>query len=170
MMHIRDATATDAALISRLIASSWRGAYQDLLDSVYLARLPEAFWLPSMRAWLESGRMYGYIAQVDGQDVGCVIYGRGRDEDHAEWGEIVSLYILPEAMGHGVGSALLHAAMDALHADGYKQVYLWAIAEYAHGLRFYQRRGFRATGEHLPYKIGSASVTDVRLIHETRTV
>lgn len=98
MAELRQADTADALLISRIIANSWRGAYQELLDPVYLARLPEETWLASMRAWLDSGRMYGFIAMADGFPVGCVVYGRARDEAHGDWGEIVSLYVLPEAM------------------------------------------------------------------------
>ncbi|MBE5810259.1 MAG: GNAT family N-acetyltransferase [Clostridiales bacterium] len=163
-MNIREAASQDALLISRLIAQSWRGAYQDILDPAYLSRLPEEYWLPTMRSWLESGRMYGFIAEEDGAPIGCVIYGRGRDEDHADWGEIASLYVLPERMRHGVGTSLLETALAALQAEGFDRVYLWAIAEYTRGLRFYQHHGFRATGERVSYKLGSGDVTDVRLI------
>lgn len=165
-MHIREATAEDAALISRIIAHSWRGAYQELIDPVYLARLPEEYWLPSMRTWLASGRMYGYIAEQNGWPVGCIVFGRGRDEDHADWGEIVSLYILPEIMGHGVGSALLKDALAALREDGYNRVYLWAIADNERTLRFYSNHGFTQTNERVHYKIGSGEVTDIRLVRE----
>lgn len=169
-MHLREATAQDALLISRMIAQSWRGAYQDILDPVYLARLPEEYWLPTVRSWLDSGRMYGFITESDGSPVGCVIYGRGRDEEYAGWGEIASLYVLPEKMGSGVGSALLDAAMHALVSDGYDRIYLWAIAEYSQGLRFYQHRGFRATGDRVSYKLGSSNMTDVRLVRELHHV
>ncbi len=165
-MKIREASAQDALLISRIIAQSWRDAYQDILDPAYLSRLPEEYWLPSMRTWLESGRMYGFIAEKDGVPIGCVIYGRGRDEDHADWGEIVSLYVLAEKMGQGVGTALQEAALAALRAEGFDHVYLWAIAEYTRGLRFYQHHGFRATGERVTYQLGSGDVTDVRLVKE----
>lgn len=165
-MDIREASAQDALLISRIISRSWRGAYQGLIDPVYLARLPEEYWLPSMRAWLTSGRMYGFIAEKEGAPVGCVVCGRGRDEDHADWGEIVSLYVLPEETGRGVGSALLSAALDALRADGYDRVYLWAIQDNARALRFYQRCDFRLTEDRVQYKIGSGGVTDVRLVQE----
>ena len=163
-MDIREATAADAALISRIIATSWRSSYQGLIDPVYLSRLPEEYWLPSMRAWLESGRMYGYIAEVDNHAVGCVIYGRGRDEDHADWGEIVSLYLLPEFEKQGVGHALLTAALDALHADGYDRMYLWCIEGNAHAEQFYQRHGFTRDGGCVRYKIGSGEVTDIRFV------
>lgn len=165
-MHIREATAQDALLISRIIASSWRGAYQGLIDPVYLRRLPEEYWLPSMRTWLDSGRMYGYIAEEDGEPVGCVICGRGRDENHADWGEIASLYVLPDAMGCGVGSALLHAALDALKADGYARVYLWCIAGNHPAEAFYRRHGFRQTDERVEYRIGSGNVADIRFVLE----
>ena len=167
-MHIREANAADAPLISRIIASSWRSAYQGLIDPVYLSRLPEEYWLPSMRTWLSSGRMYGCIAEMDGTPVGCVIYGRGRDESHADWGEIVSLYLLPEAMGQGVGHALLTAALDALQADGYGRVYLWCIEGNARADRFYQRHGFRRDGGRVQYRISSGEVADVRFIREDK--
>lgn len=169
-MHIREATAQDARLISRIIARSWRGAYQNLIDPVYLARLPEEYWLPAMRGWLSSGRLYGYIAEEDGEPVGSVVYGRGRDEDHADWGEIVSLYVLPDRMNRGVGSSLLHAALDALRAEGYDRVYLWCIAGNDHAEAFYQHHGFRLTVDRVDYRIGSGDVTDVRFILEENHV
>lgn len=165
-MHIREATAQDALAISQIIARSWRGAYQNIIDPMYLSRLPEEYWLPAIRSWLSSGRMYGFIAETEARPVGCVIFGRSREEQHADWGEIVSLYVLPESMGNGVGSALLNAALAALHTDGYDRIYLWAIAEYTHGLRFYQHQGFHAVGEHTVYTLGSGNVTDVRLVKE----
>ena len=79
-MDIREATAQDALLISRIIARSWRGAYQGLIDPVYLSRLPEEYWLPAMRGWLASGRLYGYIAEECGAPVGCIIYGPQHDK------------------------------------------------------------------------------------------
>lgn len=166
MVHIREAAAEDAALISRLIAASWRGAYQGLIDPVYLTRLPDEYWLPSLRAWLSSGRMYGYIAETDNQVVGCVVYGRGRDADHDDWGEIVALYMLPEMTGAGIGSMLLSQALDALHEDGYDQVYLWALEGCTRALRFYEHHGFVLTSDRVAYKLGSGTMSDVRLILE----
>lgn len=166
MMYIREATAQDALQISRIIAHSWRGAYQELIDPVYLSRLPEEYWLPAMRGWLASGRLYGCIAEEDGEPVGSVIYGRGRDEDHADWGEIVSLYVLPEHMGSGLGSSLLRSAMNALLDEGYDRVYLWCIAGNDRAEAFYQRHGFRPTDERVEYRIGSGDVTDIRFVWE----
>ena len=165
-MHIREADMQDAEMISRIIARSWRGAYQGLIDPVYLNRLPEEYWLPAMRSWLSSGRMYGFIAEADGSPLGSVIFGRGRDEDHADWGEIVSLYVLPEAMGRGVGSALLKEALAALSEDGYDRAYLWAIQDNERADAFYRKHGFIPTEDRIQYKIGSWDMTDIRYILE----
>lgn len=164
MAILREASAADAGLISRIIASSWRGAYQDLIDAAYLARLPEEYWLPSMRAWLDSGRMYGLIAEENGHAAGCIVFGRGRDDDHAAWGEIVSLYVLPEVSGRGIGSQLLAESLSILHEDGYTQVYLWAIQGNEPASHFYLKHGFRQTEERIHYKIGGQDMTDIRYI------
>lgn len=165
-MRLREAAPQDALLISQMIAASWRGAYCDLIDPEYLNRLPDEYWLPSMRTWLESGRMYGYIAEIDGEPVGCVIFGRAREESHAIWGEIVSLYVLPQHIGHGIGSALLSAAINALHAEGYTSIYLWALLDYRKAWRFYQRHGFRFTIDQEQYKLGASTMSDIRLVLE----
>lgn len=164
MLQTRPATEEDAGLISRMIAATWRSAYQELIDPVYLARLPDAYWLPAMRTWLGSGRMYGFIAERDGQPVGCVIFGRGRDEDLAGWGEIVSLYVLPEASGQGVGALLLNTALQVLREEEYRQVYLWSICGNDRAETFYQQHGFRLTDSRVQYKIGSRDMTDVLLV------
>ena len=166
MFNLREATETDAALISRIIARSWHGTYQELIDPVYLARLPEAYWLASMRSWLGSGRMYGLIAERDGLPVGCIIYGRGRDEAYGDWGEIVSLYLLPEVLHQGIGSALLAAALSGLREDGFSRVYLWAIRGNVRAESFYRHHGFIGTGEQVQYRIGSQEMTDIRMIRE----
>lgn len=165
-MHIREAAEQDALLISQIIAQTWRSAYQGLIDPVYLTRLPDEYWLPAMRGWLASGRLYGYIAEEDGVPVGSVIYGRGRDEDHGDWGEIVSLYVLPDKMRRGIGTSLLQSALDALREDGYDKVYLWCIHGNHQAESFYRRHGFSLTCDRVEYRIGSGLLTDVRFVLE----
>ena len=163
-MEIRQATAEDAGKLSSIIVSSWQSAYQQLIDNVYLTRLPKESWVATLRPWLESGRMYGLMAMEAEKAVGCVIYGRGRDESHADWGEIVALYLLPEAIGKGIGHALLNHALEELHADGYVRVYLWSIDGNLQAEEFYRRHGFTPDGAQVAYRLGSSEVRDIRMI------
>lgn len=164
MLTFRDAAASDAGLISHIYASSWRSAYRGLIADHYLDRLPDEYWVPSIRSWLGSGQLYGLLVCENGRPVGCAIYGRARDADYAIWGEIVSLYLLPEATGRGIGSALLRETLSLLKQDGYIQCYLWAIEGNLVAEVFYLRHGFIKTDDRVTYHIGGQDVTDLRFV------
>jgi len=166
MLSFRHAKASDAALISRIFARSWRGMYRDVIDPDYLDRLPEEYWVPSVRSWLESGQFSGVFICINDVPVGCVIFGRGRDEAYTGWGEIVSLYLLPDYTRMGLGGRLLSEALRLLRADGYKKVYLWAIDGSYAARGFYARHGFHRTEEIVSYRIGGQDVRDVRYVLE----
>lgn len=164
MRMIRNADAGDALSISRLFASTWRRAYRGIIAQHYLDRLPEEYWVPSLRAWLGDGRFSALIAEEDGRSVGAVVFGRGCDEGHDSWGEIVSLYILPEASGKGHGAALLGRAMAEMRQEGYRRFYLWAIEGNDAADVFYRKHGFHRTGDRVAYQIGGEQVRDIRYV------
>lgn len=57
-------------------------------------------------------------------------------------GEIRKLYVDSFFQGEGIGTALLLFAVDALKAD-----HLWALEKNENALRFYEKHGFRRSGE-----------------------
>ena len=59
-------------------------------------------------------------------------------------GQIGRMAVLRELRGHGIGAKLLAAAVEAAHAADYERVFLHAQT---HATGFYERQGFRATGE-----------------------
>ena len=164
MVHFREATAEDAGLISHIYASSWRKSYRDLISADYLERLPDEYWVPSMRSWLGSGRLEALMIYEDKQPIGCACYGRGRDEDHGDWGEIVSIYLLPEWMGKGYGKQLFEETMRRLQTQGFTRFYLWMIRGNDRAAGFYTRHGFKVTGDTVEYHIGGQAITDVRYV------
>ena len=166
MLTMREAHAGDAQLISHIFATSWRHAYQGLIAGDYLKRLPDGYWVPSVRTWLSSGQLYGLIAQHGNDAAGAVLFGRGRDPEWGDCGEIVSLYVLPDSMRRGVGSKLLLEALHLLRQEGYCRAYLWALEGNRIGDEFYRKHGFRLTGDRIPYRIGSQDVADVRYVLE----
>lgn len=56
--------------------------------------------------------------------------------------EICKLYVDPFFQSRGVGSALIGYAVEEFHAD-----HLWALEKNTRAVSFYQRHGFRLTGE-----------------------
>ena len=162
MTTFREATAEDAGLISHIHATSWRRAYRGLIAGDYLDRLPDGYWVPSVRAWLSSGQLYGLLLLEDGKPVGACLYGRGRDEAYGDWGEIVSLYLLPEVTRRGLGGQLIGEALRRLREDGYERFYLWALEGNCAADAFYRKHGFRATEDRVSFQIGGEDVADVR--------
>lgn len=55
----------------------------------------------------------------------------------------MSLYVLPERAGRGIGSKLLDVALDALAAEGFERAYLWVLADNVPAPAFYERRGLQ---------------------------
>lgn len=164
MMIIRDADSRDAALISHIHCTSWRKAYQGLVPQHYLDRLPDEHWIPSVRAWLDSGRFQCLMVYEDKKPLGVCIFGRGRDEDHADWGEIVSLYLLPEATRQGYGSAVLRASLARMREDGFSRFYVWTLEGNLPADRFYRREGFYPTSDQDTFPLGGESIRERRYV------
>jgi ribosomal protein S18 acetylase RimI-like enzyme len=78
-----------------------------------------------------------YVAEVGGAAVGSVSVGGGY---------LRTLYVLPACQGTGVGSSLHDHALERLRERGQSEARLWTLAENASGRRFYERRGWHATG------------------------
>ena len=57
-------------------------------------------------------------------------------------GEVRKLFVEPMLQGRGIGARLLEYALEHLGAKT-----LWALEKNAGAIRFYQRHGFRLTGE-----------------------
>ena len=77
------------------------------------------------------------------------------------FGEIVSLYLLPEYMGRGFGKALLEAAVEALAGQGFREVLLWVLEENRRARRFYERAGFSCSGDRREDEIGGKLLWEV---------
>ncbi len=160
-MNIRLATPQDDfTAISRIYALSWKSAYQGIVLQAYLSQLPEDRWAP-MLAQRPGDQL---VALSNGKYVGTSCIGPGRDPAFADWGEIVSLYLLPEAMGLGHGKLLLAEALLELQNRGFAKVYLWVLKENARARAFYERNGFRPTTDRLSLDIGGKKLQEMRYI------
>jgi len=86
------------------------------------------------------------IAERDGRPVGYAFLHihEGPDDTwpvDGRWAEVVSLSVLPEERGGGIGTALLDAVDTELAARGIRDLQVAVMAGNADGLRLYQRRG-----------------------------
>lgn len=57
--------------------------------------------------------------------------------------ELVKMYLLPEARGMGLGTALIETCMQQARKEGFTHIYLESMPELKKALHVYERLGFR---------------------------
>ena len=159
--EIRKTTpADDFDAISRIYALSWQTAYRGIVPQRYLDDLPETRWAGVLR----EGRWVSYLALENKKYIGTASVCPARDEAMSGYGEIVSIYLLPEYFGRGYGAPLLAHAMAGLKETGYDNVYLWVLEDNKRARAFYEKNGFSQTPDRLTLDIGGKNLTDIRYI------
>jgi ribosomal protein S18 acetylase RimI-like enzyme len=150
-VRLREATAADLAAVERLVNSAFRGESSragwtteaDLLDGqrVDAAGLAQTIAAPDHVILL---------AERDDELVGCVhLQHRGEDC------YLGMLTILPTAQGAGLGSRLLDAGERWAAARWSSEtITMTVIAQRAELIGWYERRGYRRTGEQRPFPYG----------------
>lgn len=148
-MHVGivKAKTSDAVVLSKIHQKSWKSAYRGLVPDVYLNELRSDYWTRPFELWLSKGLMSAGMLFVDGEVKGCVVYGASRSESRSTFGEIVSLYMLPGECGKGYGGELLKYAMEELLKENYDGIYVSVFSGNLKARRFYQRNGFKNSGE-----------------------
>jgi GNAT superfamily N-acetyltransferase len=99
---------------------------------------PDADVLANWRDALLDDGTEVYVAEVDGDVVGCVSLGAGF---------LSTLYVVPARQGTGVGTALHDVALERLRAHGNSVARLWTLEENWDGRRYYEQRGWTLTEE-----------------------
>lgn len=164
-MEIRAMTAADNRLeISRVYERSWKFAYKGIIPQDYLDTIPEGRWAPNVDR--EGWRTL--VCVEDGEIVGTSSFCASRFKQFPGWGEIISLYLMPEQIGKGRGRALMDVVLAALKEQGYEKVFLWVLEENDRARMFYERYGFTAAGDVFESDIGGKTLREVRYVYGGR--
>lgn len=160
-MEIRRMLRSDEAEVGRLYVKSWQSGYEGLLPQDYLDGLEDWRWNSKFTG------LPGSFVITDGDKiVGHSCARPSADEAMSGWGEVWTLYVLPEYWGKGYGRALLQNSVDWLREQGFERVYLWALDTNIRARRFYEKQGFRENGDTISCEIGGVTVTDLRYIND----
>jgi ribosomal protein S18 acetylase RimI-like enzyme len=147
-VRIRSAIVADAEAITAIHIASMREAYRAFFPAEALAQIDALDRTERWREHLAEGTSTTLLAEVGGEPLGFASFGRCRDEDISPGvvGEVMAIYVRPDAWGQGVGSALLREALDRLRNDGSAEVSLWVIEGNRQAIGFYERFGFLRDG------------------------
>lgn len=98
----------------------------------------------------DPAREAAWIAEVDGQAVGCVFCVK-RDDRQAQ---LRLLLVEPSARGMGIGGRLVAECVHFAKRAGYDDLVLWTNDVLVDARRIYQRAGFQLVGEGTHHSFG----------------
>lgn len=158
-LEIRYITKSDDRLvISKVYEESWKYAYKDIVPQDYLDSIPEGQWALHM----EQEDRKNLVMVQDGIIIGTSGFGKSRMAEMDGFGEIISLYFLPEYMGKGHGRLLLQAVVSELKKMGFDKVFLWVLEKNRNARHFYEKCGFVQTERCLFSDIGGKELKEVQ--------
>jgi len=139
-------TAMDDWLSLREIRLAALQDAPDAFASTYASE--ETFDEAAWRARIARGGSFlAYVPEISASaPVGLV---GGYEEEPGTVG-LISMWVRPEARGHGVGEALIAAVLDWAQARLARSVHLWVTETNKPACRLYERCGFSPTGECQP--------------------
>jgi lincosamide nucleotidyltransferase A/C/D/E len=162
IVPVREATVADVPAACTVRRRSWRVAYaglmpQSVIDSLDLGTMWAAWRAsvqrpaaPSMRLFiggpLGEVHSYAWVRPVDGR---------------VDAAEVAAMYSDPTAWGTPAGWAAFSAAVDHLHAHGFTELHLWMVKGNERAGRFYERAGWRPTGEERTVTTAAGSYVEV---------
>jgi GNAT superfamily N-acetyltransferase len=134
---IRKAAPTDATAACTLLRRSIEQCCEpdhrrqpEVLDNWLSNKTPQ-----NVAAWLASPTNHMFAAERDGELVGVALLTQG--------GKLSLCYVLPEAVGCGIGQALLAAVEEQARAWNISKLYLHSPSSAS---TFFQRQGFTNAG------------------------
>ncbi len=147
---IREATPDDARAIAEVHVASWRWAYRDDLPAD----------VPGRAHGGRPGARVERVAHARRCDAGTLVavprtasssgfcsFGPSRDDDaDGRTAEVLTIYLLEDVVGRGIGRELFASANDRLRELGYRRATLWVMASNERSRRFYERAGWSWDG------------------------
>lgn len=146
-MTIRPATTADLSVLNELVNSAYRGESSrkgwtteaDFLDGIRTSE-------PALAKMIQNPDAVILVLEDGGKIQACVYL-----EKKAAVLYLGMLTVRPHLQGKGLGAMLLKAAEERAKALHCTVVQMTVITERQSLIAFYQRKGFRDTGERLPF-------------------
>lgn len=147
----------DLLQISSIYEKSWKYAYRGIIPQAYLDSIPAGRWADGIR----KADVDTLVMIENGCFIGTASFCKSRWAQYPDYGEIVSIYFLPEYIGRGYGQKLIQRCIAELRHRGYHNLLLWVLEENTRARRFYGKNGFRCADVRREDCIGGRTVKEV---------
>lgn len=171
---LRRATPDDAGVLAALAERTFRDTFgADNAAHDLEAYVREAFAPDRVRAELDDASNAFLLAVLDGA-ASLAGYAKLRAvPPHPRVAgpapvELQRLYVAQQAIGHGVGAALMRASLDVAGEAGHETLWLGVWERNARAIAFYERWGFETVGDHV-FRLGTDPQRDLVMARPVAT-
>ncbi len=137
MILIRDLRKEDNRQLSKIVKDTLAEFGANHPNTVYYDPTTDTLF-----EVFQTPRSKYFLAEIDGEMVG----GGGiypTDGLTTDTCELVKMYLLPRARGHGLGRMLIEKCIQAAADLGYKKIYLETMPELKKAMSVYEKFGFK---------------------------
>ena len=163
MLSVRAALPADAIGVARVHVRSWQVGYRGLIPDAYLDALRPEDRVARYTFGAEPTTLpFTIIAENEGVICGFATTGACRVDDALECGELLALYVDPDAWGRGIGRRLIAEARSNLLTRGYNEAVLWLLVGNERSEAFYRQDGWVPDGAAQSEELWGARVRERR--------
>jgi GNAT superfamily N-acetyltransferase len=161
---IRLARPEDALAIAEIHVVSWQAAYpgivpQEILDGLSIDRRA-TFW---SRVLAEPGEGRTWVASRGNRLIGFAGTEPADEEGlDGQPAELRTVYLVPDAIGTGVGRRLFSRAIDDLVERRYSPLILWVFTANSRARHFYEAAGWQPDGAAKTIDFGGIDIEEIR--------
>ena len=154
---IRQATEHDCSALGVIYCLSWKEAYKNILPDEYLSSLTVEDSTPKKIDTVDN-----LVAEDDGVVVGVVNFGKARNKNCKNIGELRAIYVLPDYWMKGFGKMLFYSATKSLEELGFEEFFLWVLKGNYPARKFYEKMGMVNTNIGRTINIGGKDIDEIK--------
>lgn len=154
---IRNAKKEDSLDIGTVYYLSWKEAYNDIVPSAFLNALT-----PEKCAPRRINSNENFVSEKNGKIIGHTNFGPSRDISDKNFGELRSIYVLPQYWGSGAGRELFDAVSAEIKTKGYDGFFLWVLKGNNRAKRFYKKMNMKSANIERKITIGGKDLIEVK--------
>lgn len=158
-MILRPARPEDAATLGPFHVRCWQEAYQGIIPEEFLQGLDPVTRTDRFARLIADDVTDMAVVEDEAELAGFISFGPAREVEGI--GEVYAIYVGSDFWGRGFGSALLRGAQDRL-ASEFDRAMLWVLTDNTRARAFYERHGWRATGDSQYLDLGGSRVEELR--------
>lgn len=164
-MEIRYITPEDNTFeISNIYERSWKYAYRNIVPQDFLDSIPAGKWADRVTA----EGVQSLVVSESNSLIGTASFCRSRWDKYSDYGEIISIYFLPEYIGKGYGGHLFLKCLNELKKAEFERILLWVLEDNHRARAFYEKYGFAFSGEYRTEQIGGKELRELMYVYEMR--